>query len=84
MVPYLQPSGQVMVSLKLWFQSDLHKNFDKNLVKYGLPLLFHLTLLTTVFFASPVTLRILLAVIYLFMEVVMTEFRTYSKTNVTV
>ena len=25
MVPYLQPSGQVMVDLKLWFQSDLLK-----------------------------------------------------------
>ena len=23
MVPYLQPSGQAMVDLKLWFQSDL-------------------------------------------------------------
>ena len=25
MVPYLQPNGQAMVDLKLWFQSDLLK-----------------------------------------------------------
>ena len=41
MVPYLQPSGQVMVDLKLWFQSDLLVQGHKGLTAHRCSFCFH-------------------------------------------